>query len=375
MANDLSNAIDTILAERALPVLREQSLLPRLCNRDIANVTGRKGQAVDVTVAAAGTVRDVTPGPAVVNQDKTPTKKTVNLNYWREATHHVTDKEFEEVMEGYMTAQMEEDLRSLINDLDLKMIQELYQKAYNVAGTAGTTPFASDLAAFKGARVHLNESAAPQMSRYVLLNPDAEGNALVLGQFLKADERGDQGGIINGQIGRKLGSDWFMDQNIPTHTTGAAGTPLVNGASQTGTTLIVDGFTTKPSVGDKYTVAGDTQEYTVLASTTLSGTESTLTISPAIVTAAADNAALTFVASYVPNLHFHRDALAFASRVLERSRREVPGAAVFRSIVDPISGLVVRLEISRQWRQTTVAWDILAGYTTVYPQLAAVILG
>tara|TARA_R100001463_G_scaffold31243_1_gene70686 strand:+ start:4595 stop:6778 length:2184 start_codon:yes stop_codon:yes gene_type:complete len=68
----------------------------------------------------------------------------------------------------------------------------------------------------------------------------------------------------------------------------------VNGASQTGTSLIADGFDVAPSANDTFTIAGDTTVYTVSAATALSGTESTLTISPAITVAPADNAVLSF---------------------------------------------------------------------------------
>ena len=70
----------------------------------------------------------------------------------------------------------------------------------------------------------------------------------------------------------------------------------VKGASQTGTTLIADGFDVAPSANDTFTIAGDTTVYTVSAATALSGTTSTLTISPAITVAKtpADNAVLSF---------------------------------------------------------------------------------
>jgi len=70
----------------------------------------------------------------------------------------------------------------------------------------------------------------------------------------------------------------------------------VNGASQTGTSLIADGFDVAPSANDTFTIAGDTTVYTVSAATTLSGTQSTLTISPAITSdkTPADNAVLSF---------------------------------------------------------------------------------
>lgn len=77
---------------------------------------------------------------------------------------------------------------------------------------------------------------------------------------------------------------------------GVAGTPLVAGASQTGTSLVTDGWTggTTIPAGEILRVAGDNfvQEVVASATAATSGT-ATLTLSPGIVVAAADDAAIT----------------------------------------------------------------------------------
>ena len=77
------------------------------------------------------------------------------------------------------------------------------------------------------------------------------------------------------------------------------GDVLVNGGSQTGTSLIVDDVTSNtyvPQAGDTFTVAGVEQVYTVTTNATVASGASTLTITPALATSPADNAALTFLA-------------------------------------------------------------------------------
>lgn len=87
------------------------------------------------------------------------------------------------------------------------------------------------------------------------------------------------------------GSGWSVVSK-PTY-----GTVLVNGGSQTGTSLTVDGLTAAPQAGDTFTIAGVELVYTVTADATVSSGAATLTISPALDTSPADNAALTFLAS------------------------------------------------------------------------------
>lgn len=76
------------------------------------------------------------------------------------------------------------------------------------------------------------------------------------------------------------------------------GTPLVNGASQTGNTINVDGFTDDPQIQEKFTIAADSTEYTITAVTnTASGY--TLTLDQNLDVSPPDNAVITIVNGFV----------------------------------------------------------------------------
>jgi len=84
----------------------------------------------------------------------------------------------------------------------------------------------------------------------------------------------------------------FTKINVPNY-----GTTLVNGASQTGTSLIVDGLTAAPQAQDQFTIAGVAKIYTVTATATVSSGGSTLSIDPALASSPADNAVITFIST------------------------------------------------------------------------------
>lgn len=145
-----------------------------------------------------------------------------------------------------------------------------------------------------------------------------------------------------------LGVDeWYWDPNIPTHTTGTftTSTPLVDGALQTGSTLVTKGWGTYSfNIGDQFTIAGvnalnpisyidtgDLQTFVVTAAAAGSGA-ATLTISPSIITSGAlatvasspaNNASITVIGStgavnatlaaqsVRQSLIFHPEAFAF----------------------------------------------------------------
>lgn len=80
--------------------------------------------------------------------------------------------------------------------------------------------------------------------------------------------------------------------NVPSY-----GTPLVDGASQTGSTLVIDGLTSAPQAEDQFTIAGIDLVYTVSANATVTSGSATLSINPALASSPANNAAITFLST------------------------------------------------------------------------------
>lgn len=90
----------------------------------------------------------------------------------------------------------------------------------------------------------------------------------------------------------KTSGTGFSLVNVPVY-----GTVLVNGASQTGSSLIVDGLDSTPQLGDIFKIAGVDKIYTVTATPTVSSGGATIAINPALASSPADNAALTFLST------------------------------------------------------------------------------
>jgi hypothetical protein len=91
-----------------------------------------------------------------------------------------------------------------------------------------------------------------------------------------------------GAIWESDGTGWIRI-NKPVY-----GTVLVNGGSQTGTSLVVDGLTGVPQQGDTFTIAGIEKVYAITSSVTVTSGGATLTITPALASSPANNAAITF---------------------------------------------------------------------------------
>lgn len=376
MANTLTAYVPKLLAQGLL-ALREAAIMPRLVNRGLDRIAGEKGSSIDVPIPSAISAGAVS--PSYVPPDTTgvsPTVVNVPLDQWYEAAFYLTDKELAEVDAGIMPGQASEAIKALANNVNAAILA-LGANVYGYAGTAGTTPFASDLSqALEAAKV-LNIQLAPTTDRHIVIDPTAQYNAMQLRAIQDASWRANAAGITEATIGRILGYDWHMHQLVPTFTKGAAGTFLLDDSAARAVgvkTLHMDGATTKPAAGDVFTIAGDTQTYVVVSSTTLVGTDTDVTFEPGLkvaIPAADGNEAVTFKATRVRNLAFHRDAFVFATRPLVAPVE----VGIMQTIADAESGLSLRLEVTREHKRTRWSYDILYGVKTVRPELACVIAG
>lgn len=378
MANTLTEVTPKLLAQ-GLMALREIAIMPRLVNRQYEALAGQKGSTIDVPIPSAITAQDVSPGNTPPSTaDVAPTSVAVSLDQWKEAPFYLTDKDMLEAMEGTIPMQASEAIKAIANTVD-SFLLDLYKKFYGFVGTPGTTPFGSGTSDATNLRKTLNKQLAPLQDRHCVVDPDAEGNALDLRAFQDASWSGSVQTLIEGDLNRKLGFQWWMDQNVPSHTAGTpGGTPLVDGAHTAGDkTIAIDGMTATTGdyhEGDIVTFAGHSQTYVVTADTTADGSgDVTLPIEPGLQEAVADNAAVTLKGDHVANLGFHRDAIAFATRPLEEAAEGL--GAIMQSAVDPVTGLTLRLEITREHKRTRFSYDMLYGAEVVRRELGARLAG
>jgi len=382
MSNSLSAVTPRLLAQGLL-ALRQVAILPQLVNRGYNDIAGEQGSTIDVPIPSAIAVQAVVPNNVSPSTaDIGPSVVSIPLNKWYEAPFYLTDQDMMTVMEGTIPMQASEAIKSLANQVNSDILA-LYNSVYGYWGTAGTTPLASNANDIAGTRKVLDNQLAPVDDRRFLLNPDANANAMSLTAFQYVNQSGTDLTMRKGQIGERLGFDFYMSQLIPTHTSGTITTGLVAKAATpqaVGTTAIV--CTTAASTGacallagDIITFAGDSQTYVVTANATqaAAATDVTVNIQPGKQVALTGGEAVSVKASHVVNLAFHRDAFAFATRPLEAA---VEGLGhIITSAADPLSGLTLRLEISREFKRTRYSYDILYGCQCIRPQLAARLAG
>lgn len=399
MANTL-NAVTPKLLAMGLLALREICVMPRLVNRGYEDMAGQKGSTIDVPIPSSVAVQDVTPANVPPStSDVAPTSVPIVLDQWKEAPFYLTDKDVLTAMDGVMPMQASEAIKAVANYVDQYLLA-LARKFYGYTGTAGTTPFASDTSDATNVRKILNKQLAPMDPRHLVFDPDSEANALNLRAFQDASWVGSVDAIIAAKLNQRLGFNFWMSQNVQTHTKGTATTITLTSTSAVGdgsVLLKASGAGTLVD-GDVITIAGDTTTYVVetggatlaptvsggigtafgavTGSVSLSTSAATVYLYPKIkvaVDGSSSPVAVTLKGTHVMNAGFHRDAIAFATRPLEAA---VEGLGnIIMAKTDPVSGLTLRLEISREHKRTRYSYDILFGASVVRRELGCRLAG
>ena len=380
MANTLSNVLPKILANGLL-ALREAAIMPRLVNTDFGEDAAQKGDVINIPVSKPGNPRDVTPSPNYSSATAhAPANVQVPLNQWKHDDFYLTDKEMAEIARDrhFIPLAMSEVVKGLANLMD-GHVHNQYTGVYGYVGTAGVVPF-STVATATNTRKVLNEQLAPMNDRRVILDPTAEAQALALSAFSDVEKTQDRPVKIEGELGRKFGMDYFMSQNVVTHTAGTASLDIEvasTTAAGVSTLLIRAGSTIGTLVtGDVFNIAGHAQTYAITGATAaLTSAGVNFTIAPALQVAVTTGTELTKRATHVVNLGFQRNAFAFANRPLQTATAGTRGGNEFASATDPVTGLSLRLEIIRQNKQDAWDFDVLYGSKLVRPQLATRIAG
>ena len=374
MANDISKVSTPLLAQ-GLMALRSMNVMPRLVNSDYQGAANERNSVINVPIPSAITATAVVPGfqpPAQV--DLAPTSVPIILDQWFEAPFFLTDNEVMQAMNGVIPMQASEAVKAIANQVNA-YIMSMGRGFGGFVGTSGTTPFATDTSAASLARKVLNKQLCPPSDRRIVLDMDAEGNAIILPLFQQANTAGTDRTQVEGVIGRKIGFDWYSDQQVGVHTSTplTAGALTVNGVNAAGSKVlnVSKATTAAPLVaGDAITIGLIT--YVVAANTTLIIGNTAVPLTFGLVTATVGGEAITLRATYVRNLAFHRDVIAFATRpLLEVSHP----AVISESATDPVSGIGLRLQITREYMRTRFAFDILYGGAVVRPELGCIIAG
>lgn len=401
MANTLQHQID-LYAKYAAREIAKSPFLSSLKPKHDEKWSGKKkGEQIDFTIPPKYEVNDTLDISSAI-QDIEHTTIPLKLDTLANVPVQLSMQEL--LLDFDENNQTSQDIikpasDSIVEYMETTLMAAAYKKAkhnFNIA-TPGTDITAVSDITTAGAK--LSNYGAPKAGRKFVINPDSMGSFVNANTGLFAPQTAIGKQYLEGEVTRAIKFDWMESECNPQHTVGAhGGTPLVNGATQSGTSLVTDGWSASTLVlkaGDVFTVAnvkdvatkaGSTNvtlsssyQYTAAADVTSDGSgNATITLNESVSATAgklqnvdalpADNAAITVIGTastaYRQNLVYVPKAIAFATGSLAiPSKAEFAGKGTYGGIT-----VTIVRDYDIKTAQFITRMDCLAGIAVPYPE-------
>jgi len=377
MANTLTNLIPTIRV--ALDTISREltGFIPAVslyANSDGAALN----QTIRWPVAPTSSANDITPaatGPSTANQ--TIGSDTMTISKSRAVSFSWNGEEQLSVRQQYgtmLTDQFTQAMRSLVNEVETDL-GALFVGASRAYGTAGTTPFATNLNDTAQVRKILADNGAPLSNLQMVLGTTAGAALRTLTQLTKANEAGSTDPLRRGVLLDIHGFAIRESAQVASHTAGTGAGYLVNnvaGYAVGDTSIAIDTGAGTVLAGDVVTFAGDSNKYIVTTGVAAPGT---ITIAePGLRVALADNTAMTVGATAVQNMAFDKGAIWLATRTPAMPEGG-DSAADVTTVTDPQTGLSFMVAMYKQYKQVTYEVGLAWGVKLAKSAHSAVLLG
>lgn len=337
------------------------------------------GDSVKVPVAPAASASTYTPGMTTsAGTDATADAVSIGITAneavsWNLNGEQMLSLENADSDKEWARQMIAQGMRALRNKMEIAAVAAVKSGASRALGTAGTTPFGSNINEIAELRKLLLDNGAPLADLNLVVDTSAGLNLMKLGIIQQAYQAGSDEERRQGKFLRQFGFQIKESAGISQHTKGT-GASYVTGATGpyaigTKDIPLVTGTGTVLG-GDIVTFAADsTNKYVVNNGVAAPGT---ITIGrPGLKVQVANGNALTIGNSYTPNLAFERSAVIGVVRP-----PRIPDNANIKQLkISDGTGLTYLLcEIAGDgmvtWR-LHLAW----GFKVVQPEHVAILMG
>ena len=380
MANTLTYLIPT-LYEALDVVSREITGLIPAVGRNASAERAAVNESILIPVTPTTTLYDVSPGSTpgdngdqtIGNVEMKITKSKMapvrwngeeQLGFGNNGTYNVV-----------LAQQFAQAMRALVNSVESDLAG-LYVGASRAYGTAGTTPFASNLGDAAQVRKILVDNGAPLNDLQLVVDTAAGANLRTLGNLTKANENASDATLRRGVLLDVMGLQIRESAGIKSHTAGSStGTVTVNNASNyaKGATSIAWDTATAAALkaGDVLTFGTDANKYVLSADNT--ATPLVLN-APGLVKGVNDNTTVAIGNGYAANLAFDRQAIQLICRAPAMPEGGDSADGV-EYVTDPVSGITFQVALYREYRRVKFEVGLAWGVKLIKPEHCAILLG
>lgn len=277
---------------------------------------------------------------------------------------------------GYLSIQADlfaQGLRTLTNEIEGDLVTEAATNASAATGTAGTTPFASNVGDSAQVRKLLDDAGAPLSDRSLIIDTGAAAAMRTLQNLTRVNEAGTTMTLRDGEL-LNLNGLSIHETGQPNTFSGygtAAGATTNNAGYAKGTTTITlaSAGTGTIVAGDFISFAGDSRKYRVATGDAdVSNGGTVVLAAPGLIQAIPAVATAITVARpasgpYIRNVAFQRSAMHLVARA-PALPAEGDLAMDRMLLTDPRSGLVFEVSLYPGYRkiraEVAMAWGVKA---------------
>jgi len=380
-----------LIADRALMLISEKSTFLKTINREyddsFADKQAKIGDTLRVPVPQHGKYRK---GRVADPNPLQTILKPVTVFGQRGFDVQFSSAELALDIEEFDRRYLSQQVADFVVNLEAEVLEMAVQSTPNQTGPV-TTAFTSANALWYAnmAKKLIEDNGGFKGTKSMLLDNIAQLNVIdaLKGLFNAQKQLAVQ--YEEGEMGRAAGFDWNYTTVLPVQSRGAGAGYLINGANQTGDTIVVDTGTGALAKGEIITIgnvnavhpqtkqdlnylrqfvvaenyAGGAGSLKIYPKIVVDGSEKNVTAAPA------DNAAITIVGTantpYRVSLSYVRDAFTFGTVDLP----EYPDRPTSRRVYDGISMRVVQGSDMVN-DLIMMRFDVMAAFGALRPELA-----
>ncbi|ENY7401360.1 P22 phage major capsid protein family protein [Yersinia enterocolitica] len=374
MSNTLTSLIPDLYASLDVVSRELAGFIPSV-TLDASAERASLNQPIRIPITPASQAEDVSPGQLPPDDgDQTVGNTPFTITKSRMVPFRWTGEEQKGINTGPGYAGIRRDqiaqaMRTLVNEIEVDLGKLAFLSS-RASGTAGTTPFATNLGDTAQVRKILSDNGAPLSDLQCVIDTTSGASLRTLAQLTKANEAGTTALRAQGTLLELHGFQLRESAGVAAHTPGTGASYVTNGALAIGaTTIPAQTGTGTILAGDVVTIGA----YKYVVTTALSGGSFAIG-APGLRAAVASGATITGVSAFTANFAFSRSAIVLATRA-PALPEEGDMASDRIMLQDPRTGMAFEVSMYKQYRR--VRYEIAAawGCQNIKPAHTAILLG
>lgn len=225
----LANFIPQLWSGALLAHLDKAHVVANLVNRNYEGEIRQYGDTVKISQIGDITVRDYTENSDInAPQELSVTQKTLTIDKQKYFNFQIDDVDAAQTRTSLMDAAMQRAAYALADETEKIILAAIDTDAGNKIVPTATLTVDNIYKELVGVKVAMDKKNVPSTGRWLVVSPDSHALLLQDTRFVGTGSTMSDGNLQNGFVGRVLGFDVYLSNNLETLKNGNAAIAGVN---------------------------------------------------------------------------------------------------------------------------------------------------